>query len=60
MNPVLTFGSAANGTGDATLALPMPAGLLGARAWFQWLNVNPSANTLGYTFSPMGTLILGS
>ncbi len=60
VNPVLTFGSAANGTGDATLALPMPAGLLGARAWFQWLNVNPSANTLGYTFSPMGTLILGS
>lgn len=58
VNPILTLGAVANASGNAQLTLPMPA-MIGARAWLQWINANASANALGFSFSPVGTLILG-
>ena len=59
VNPVIVTTATTDGQGNATWGF-VPPRILGARVWFQWLNLNPRGNKLGLTFSDYATMVIGS
>ncbi len=56
----LPIGGMSNGAISLPIALPNDPNLAGARVWMQWVPIDPQANALGITTSPLGTALFGS
>jgi Concanavalin A-like lectin/glucanases superfamily len=58
VSPIIGFGTVASKSGTAFMVLPIP-NLIGARAWWQWISFNPTANKLNWTMSGYATMVVG-
>ncbi len=53
-------GTNATGDGQISIAIPATSGLVGVRAFFQWLCLDPSANSIGLTTTNGGIAVIGT